>query len=81
MNNKRLFVGVFPAGIVYADRQRDHKTVALLSYATLVLHWRAEVDDELKAEIERNAATLQARRGEQFEVSATGQTVMLGGER
>ena len=80
MTDDRLFVGVFPAGLVYADRRRNYETVAFLSYATLQLHWRAEVDDELKAEIERSAARLQARRGEQFEVSATGQTVMLGGE-
>jgi hypothetical protein len=81
MNGDRLFIGVFPCGIVYADRQRNHKTVAFLSYAMLQLEWRAEVDAELKAEIERNAATLQARRGEQFEVSATGQTVKLGGQQ
>lgn len=90
---ERLFVGVFPGGIVYADRgvseHGDYARVAFLPYDTLVLRWdRLSPLHEL---VLAHAATLQARRGELFALSATaerdaegrlrgcGQTVRLGG--
>lgn len=77
-----LFIGTFPAGIVYADRRvkkgRDYKEVAFLSYATLVLSETVPGSDLLPA-IREHAASIQAREGEAFQVSASGQTVLLGG--
>lgn len=83
--NPRLFIGVFPAGLVYADRHReehgDYVTLAFLPYATLKLEWRrasSNIPRALWNEIKEHAIGIQARRGEAFQVSATGQTVLLG---
>jgi hypothetical protein len=78
----RLFIGVFPAGISYADRtverHGDYKRLAFLSYATLRLVIETDCPKGLRPAIVAHAATLQARKGEQFEVSTCGQTVLLG---
>lgn len=79
----RLFIGIFPAGIVYADRAveqaGDYKRLALLPFRTLSLDWEAKrIAPELRAAIEADAAKIQARRGELFQVSGSGQTVRLG---
>lgn len=77
-----LFVGVYPAGIVYADKSRevhgDYARCAFLDYATLTLKFQNDCPPALRAEITRHAATIQAKRGEQFATSSSGQTVMLG---
>jgi hypothetical protein len=77
-----LFIGTFPAGISYADRaveeHGDYKAVAFLSYETLELEVRAK-RSPLLALVREHAKTIQARRGEQYQVSASGQTVLLGG--
>jgi hypothetical protein len=79
-----LFIGVFPAGISYADRTRsrhgDYLQVAFLPYDTLALEYRGpKVSSDMRASIEKHAASLQARKGQTFQVSAAGQTVKLGG--
>lgn len=78
----RLFAGIYPCGIVYADRSNeeagDYKRVAFLVFRTLEL----EVSDPrspLLPMVRTDAAEIQARRGELFEVSGAGQTVRLGG--
>jgi hypothetical protein len=80
----RLFVGVYPAGFVYADRAReehgDYKKVAFLPYSTLELEVR-DPKSPLLALVRAHAAKIQARRGEQYVVSGAGQTVLLGGGR
>lgn len=80
MNKERLFVGVFPAGIVYADRchevNNDYKRLAFLPYSTLELQLEADCPPCLIHQIQEDAASYKA--GEQFSVSASGQTVMLG---
>jgi hypothetical protein len=80
--NSRIFSGVFPTGISYADRQReetgDYKRLAFLSFSTLVLEVRPDCPHGLRTEIEADAARIQARRGEHFQVSTCGQTVLLG---
>lgn len=87
-NNKpnRLFIGVFPTGISYADRKveehGDYKKLAFLPYRTLELEWYvkpASVSLDVWATIVNHAAALVARRGEDFQVSTAGQTVRLGG--
>lgn len=83
-DEERLFAGVYPTGIVYADRSReehgDYKRLAFLSFRTLELEWSKGVPADLRRLIESDAAAIQARRGEDFEVSAAGQTVRLGGD-
>jgi len=81
----RLFSGVYPTGIVYADKARerdgDYLRVAFLPFSTLQLEWApGSHPAELRAEIERDAAQVIAQRGEQYPVSASGQTVKLGKE-
>lgn len=82
MTEDRLFIGVFPAGISYADRSRerhgDYVRLAFLSYATLVLDVERGCPADLRARIEQHAATLQAKRGELFQTSQCGHSVRLG---
>ena len=76
-----LFIGVFPCGISYCDRSRDvdgdYAKVAFLPYDTLALRIDAP-RSPLLAEIRAHAAKLQARAGQHFDISATGQGVILG---
>lgn len=78
----RLFIGVFPCGLSYADRwteqHGDYKRLAFLPYSTLVLQVEPDCPPDLRTEIETDAATIIARRGQPFQVSACGQTVTLG---
>lgn len=79
--SENLFIGVYPAGLVYADRSKelhgDYARVAFLPYDTLELRIDAP-RSELLPEVLKDAATLQAKSGELYEVSACGQTVLLG---
>ena len=79
----RLFIGIFPTGLVYADRERqragDYKQLAFLSFKTLTLEVERDCPTGLRARIEAHAAQIQARRGQQFQISTAGQTVLLGG--
>lgn len=81
---QRLFVGVYPTGIVYADRQRerhgDYLRLAFPPFRTLELEWESDVlvPLGLSEEIIRHARHLQVRRGEAYEVSSSGQKVLLG---
>jgi hypothetical protein len=81
MSGDALFIGIFPAGISYCDRTKeehgDYKRVAFLSYATLELDVYAP-RSPLLPRIQEHAAGLQARRGEEFQVSTSGQTITLG---
>jgi hypothetical protein len=80
--NDNIFVGIYPCGIVYADRQqeenRDYKRLAFLSYATLELTVKDDCPDHLAKDIRAHAAELQSKRGQPFEITASGQTVTLG---
>lgn len=78
-----LFIGTFPTGISYADKSRekdgDYKRVAFLPFSTLVLEWwPGKHPQAMRDDIEKHAAKLIARRGQEHQVSTSGQTVMLG---
>ncbi len=79
---RRVFIGNYPAGLIYADRCRkkrgDYAQLAFLSYFTLKLDIEPDCPDILRPYIEEHAATLQARRGEPYQVSSCGQYVILG---
>jgi hypothetical protein len=81
----QLFIGVFPCGISYADRHHeehgDYKSLAFLPYSSLVLEFRKDCPVELRGKIIASAAAIQARKGEQYQISGCGQTVLLGGEK
>jgi hypothetical protein len=84
--SSRLFAGVYPTGIAYADKERerdgDYLRVAFLPFSTLRLQWSpGNHPAELREEIEHDATQIIARRGQPFEVDASGQTVILGGEQ
>ncbi len=76
-----LFIGVYPGGIVYADRRKeeagDYKRIAFLGYLTLDLTVSDPKNDQLPA-ICRHANALREKKGEQFQISASGHTVILG---
>lgn len=79
---ERLFVGVMPTGIVYADRSRevdgDYTRCAFLPFDTLFLAIAPKCPKDMVGLIEADAATIIARRGEQFPISSSNQTVFLG---
>lgn len=79
----RLFIGTFPTGISYADRQRekdgDYMRIAFLPFSTLTLEWSpGKHPPELKKIIARDAAQMAKRKGQEYQVSTAGQTVTLG---
>jgi hypothetical protein len=80
--NERIFAGVFSTGIGYADRKRekhgDYARLAFLTFSTLTLEIEKDCPAALRKEIEDDAARVQAKRGEAFQVSTSGQTITLG---
>ena len=77
---QRLFIGKYPCGLVYADRdkevQGDYKRIAFLSYSKLEL----EIDDKrspLLAEVKAHAATVQAKRGQEYSIAGN-MSIILG---
>lgn len=79
----RLFIGVFPEALVYADRSRevagDYVRLACLPYRSLRVEFEPECPADLRAEILAHAS--QYRVGDVLQVSACGQSVRLGGGR
>lgn len=79
----RLFIGTFPTGISYADKQRerhgDYMRIAFLPFSTLELEWSpGRHPPELRKLVEQDATQMVKRRGQAFQVSSAGQTVTLG---
>lgn len=78
----RLFVGVYPCGLVFADRSDessgDYARLAFLSYDTLKLDLKPTCPADLRARIEQYALDMKSKRGEEFQISTCGQTVRLG---
>lgn len=82
IGDERLFIGVFSTGIGYADRTRerddDFARLGFLSFRSLDLDIEPDCPDDLAADIRTHAATIQAMRGQDYQVSTVGQTVRLG---
>ncbi|MFC1337416.1 MAG: hypothetical protein G8D89_16380 [gamma proteobacterium symbiont of Clathrolucina costata] len=82
MNSDRLFAGIYPTGIVYADRHRevsgDYQRLAYLNFATLELEIEKACPPDLVHRIQENARIIQEKRGDHFQISTCGQTVLLG---
>lgn len=77
--HKRLFAGLYPTGIVYADRKHfgngGYLVVAFLPYHSLELEIK-EPNNDLLSEIEADAA--QYKAGDKLQISASGQYIVLG---
>lgn len=73
----RLFIGLFPAGIVYADRwmeqHRDYKRLGFLPYDDLRLQVAPDCPEELAVQIRADAG--QYKAGQVLQVSTAGQTM------
>lgn len=84
VQNNRLFIGVYPCGLVYADRSvernGDYKRLAFLPYATLKLEIEADCPFVLERDIVRDAGMMQKLAGTHFQISTCGQTVLLGSD-
>ena len=78
----RLFIGVRPTGISYADKLRkadgDYGAVGFLSFRELTLAIEPDCPADMRRLIEQDAGAIMARRGCPFEVSTSGQMVKLG---
>ena len=78
----RIFCGYFPTGYVWADRKRevagDYKKLAYMSYRGLRLELQPDCPAELAEIIRKDAAGIQARRGEREQIAGN-MSVTLGG--
>lgn len=78
----RLFIGVYPGGLVYADRyveeHGDYRRLGFLSYRTLELELSKKVPKAVLPLIEASADAMKAKKGQFFQISASNQGVILG---
>lgn len=78
----RVFSGIFCTGIGWADRTvekgGDYKRLAFLYFKTLELEIEKDCPANLREYIVAEAAKVQSRKGEQFQISTAGQTITLG---
>lgn len=81
-DDPRLFMGVYPCGIVYADRWHevagDYRRLAFLPYNTLRLDLEGTCPEFLAAVIKADAATYEARKGQTFKTAVHGGEIILG---
>ncbi len=78
----RIFVANLSTGIGYADRKRekhgDWARLAILFYSDLRAEFEPDCPPPLRQQIAKHMAAIQARRGEQYQISSSGQTITLG---
>lgn len=81
----RILICVHATGLGYYDRTRevdgDYKRLGFMPFDTLDLEVEPDCPSGCRQIIEQDAAKLQARDGEQYAVSACGQTVELGAKK
>jgi hypothetical protein len=81
-NEATLFIGIHSTCVCYCDKSKeedgDFKTIARLFFDALELKIY-EPQSILLPKIREHAAEIQARKGQEFQVSGCGQTVILGG--
>lgn len=81
----RVLICVYSTGLVYADRarqvDRDYKRLAFLAFDTLELTVEDDCPSGLRSFVVTDALRLQGRCGDQYEISASGQTIRLGSAR
>lgn len=78
----RLFIGVYPGGMVYADRHKerdgDYARVAFLPWDTLEVEVDKRADPELVRQALAHATLLARKSGQAFAIDASGHHVLLG---
>lgn len=79
---EELFSCVTATGIAFCDKSRevhgDYKKIAHLFFSDLRLNIYAP-RSKLLPKIEEQVRELRAKAGQQYQVSSSGQTVILGG--
>lgn len=82
MTEDPLFTYVAATGICYCDRTRtgdgDYARIGFLPFSTLEADIAEDCPDALRDRIVASMAAIQARRGEDYQISTAGQTVRLG---
>jgi hypothetical protein len=82
MTKNRLGVFCFPEGLSYADRSievhGDYKKLGFLGFKDLKLEIYPGCPAFLREQIEADAARIQAKRGQEYQTSSSGQTITLG---
>lgn len=80
--SEEIFAGIYSTGLVYADKSYevdgDFARLGFLSFATLELDINERATPEQQKQIRYHAARLRTRRGEQYQISQSGQTITLG---
>lgn len=80
--SEKIFVGVVPTGIAYSDKTRevdgDYAKLAHLRFSDLELNLYPGCSAAMAEFIKANAAEIQAKAGEEFRISSSGQTITLG---
>lgn len=81
----RLFVAKYPEGFVYCDRYQerhgDYLALAFMSYRRLELEWYKDigvVPEALRKQVVAHAESMQAQRGEPYQIAGN-VTITLGG--
>ncbi len=76
----RIFVCIYPCGIVFADRFRkrhgEHVQLAFLPYTTLVLEFEKACDSALRLEIEASVRAMNLKAGDRFRIAGNCEIVL-----
>lgn len=82
LGQDRIFACIAATGIVYTDRRTmvdgDYKRLGFLPFRTLEPDVEDDCPETLATTIRGRMARIQARRGESYQVSTSGQTIVLG---
>lgn len=73
MNKDRLFIGCYPTGLVYADRQveehGDYRRLAYLNYGTLKLDLEDNIPKELEDRIKKDHEKMLSMKGQPYQIA------------
>ena len=77
-----VFLCIMPTGWWWSDRTReedgDYVQLAFLSFSTLELKVFNSCPDEWRERITSKAAEFQSMKGQEYQISSSGQTIRLG---
>lgn len=77
-----LFIGTFSTGIFYADKNRtahgDYARCGAVYFSDLRIEVEPDCPNNLRQIITEHAKSIQARAGQQYQISSSGQAVTLG---
>lgn len=77
-----VFCGIVPTGFIYCDKENlvdgDYKRLAYQSFETLEVKLESDCPAHFRYLVNLIAETNSARKGEEYTISESGQTVKLG---